>query len=470
MIAVAAWWLHRMMQTHLRWMGLAVVAALLLGCTRSAATDMPSLAPTPTNLPPVTDTAAPTGTSASTGAPVATARTGTPTAATPATQSTDTPTPTPSARPTPPPPAAGYRLVGYFPSFALARKVQIVDLPAAQLTHIIYAFETISDTGECAAADAKTDATAFPALRALKAKNPTLKTLVSIGGYSRSAKFSDVAATVTARRKFAQSCARLMQSNGFDGIDVDWEFPVRGGLPGNAHRPEDKQNFTLLLVELRSQLDMLDGGAQHSLLTAAVPAGPNEYANLELGSIGLPVDWLNLMAYDFYTGASRTTNFAAPLFAATGDPAKDDVQRLRYNADAAVKAYRSAGVPADKLVLGVPFYGRGWRGVRDLNKGLFQPNQGPAQGTWAMDGAFDYADLVKNFISKYTRYWDAKAQAPWLYNAKTGVMIAYDDAQSLGLKADYVRANGLGGVMIWQLTADDPKHTLLEALYGHLRP
>lgn len=450
------------MQNILRRMCLWLAVLVLAGCSRAVVTEMP-LAPTPTNLPPVADTP---GAAQATPTSVVPALQATVRAAAGLTVSiTTTATLTPTLAPVP---AGGYRLVGYLPSSVYSRKFSIAAIPAAHLTHIIYAFAAISNAGECAAADAKAEAAVFPALRALKQQNPKLKTLISIGGYSRSAKFSDVAATVTTRRKFAQSCVKFMQQNGFDGIDIDWEFPVRGGLPGNVHRPEDKQNFSMLLEELRNQLDVLDANGGDSLLSAAVPAGPNEYANIEMAAIAQQVDWLNVMAYDFYTGGSKTTGFAAPLYASASDPSKDETMRTRYNADAAVKAYLAAGVPPNKLVFGVPFYGRGWRGVRDLGKGLFQPNQGPAEGTWAQDGAFDYADLAQNFIGRYTRYWDDKAVAPWLYNAKTGVMIAYDDPQSLGLKVDYVRVHMLGGMMVWQLSADDAKYTLLQTLIKKL--
>ena len=164
------------------------------------------------------------------------------------------------------------------------------------------------------------------------------------------------------------------------------------------------------------------------------------------------------MTYDFTTASSHKTNFNAPLFIYEGD----------LNVDAAVKSYLMGGVPADKIVLGVRFVGTGWQGVGSTNNGLYQPDGGAAQGTWdesgAPTGSFGYEDIEDNYLPSYTRSWDSEAQAPWLYNGGTGIMLSYEDPQSLPSKADYVRTNQLGGLMIWELSADDAQHTLLNAL------
>jgi chitinase len=380
----------------------------------------------------------------------------------------------PSVAPTPTGGPSGLRLVGYF--YGVNHNNHASDIPADQLTAILYAFVDVSDGGECVSADPAADQANFPQLQRLKQQHPQLTTLISIGGYSHSGKFSDAALTAESRRQFAQSCVAFMRQNGFDGIDIDWEYPVRGGLSSNLHRPEDKQNFTALVGELRRQLD--DAGAadhKHYALTIAAPAGPSEYANLELGALASSLDWINLETYAFYTAASPITNFNAPLYASSSDPTTNDTKRLDYNADAAVRAYLAAGVPADKIVLGVPFYGRGWKGVPNSNQGLYQPDTGPAtdtrapKGTWK-DGAIDYGDIEKYYLGSYTRYWQEEAKEPWLYSSSSGIMITYEDPQSLGLKADYARVQHLGGIMIWQLSADDAQHSLVNALYPHLHP
>jgi chitinase len=139
-----------------------------------------------------------------------------------------------------------------------------------------------------------------------------------------------------------------------------------------------------------------------------------------------------------------------------------------FNVSSAVAAYLSAGVPAAKLVLGVPFYGHGWSGVPATNDGLYQKATGIPTGTWEA-GKFDYKDLAANYLTKYTRRWHDEAQVPWLYNPQTGIMITYDDPQSLGVKVDLVKSRGLGGVMFWELSGDDAKNTLLDAINARLK-
>ena len=135
------------------------------------------------------------------------------------------------------------------------------------------------------------------------------------------------------------------------------------------------------------------------------------------------------------------------------------------------KRQLKAGVPANKLVLGVRFVGTGWRGVGNANNGLYQTNQGPAQGTWDAagkppSGSFGFADLEQNYIGKFSRFFHADAQVPWLFQPTAAVMISYEDQQSLTVKAKYVQSNQLAGVMIWDLSADDSRSTLLNALAG----
>jgi chitinase len=278
--------------------------------------------------------------------------------------------------------------------------------------------------------------------------------LISVGGASHSTNFSAVSATAATRANFAQSCVQFMTQNGFDGIDIDWEFP------GFA----DRENFTALLQELRSQLDAQgDADGCHYLLTIAAPAGPTHIANLQLAQIHPLLDWFNLETYDFTTASSLKTNFVAPLFTSEG----------ALNVNAAVTSYLGAGVPADKIVMGVRFVGTGWQGVGPANNGLYQTDTGPAPGTWdqpgaAPSGSFGYQDIEDNYLPSYTRSWDDEAQVPWLYNADTGIMISYEDPESLTAKADFVLSNQFGGIMIWELAADDDQDTLVNAIAAAL--
>ncbi len=365
------------------------------------------------------------------------------------------------------------RIVGYFPSWSIYdRQYFVTDIPADKLTHLNYAFATISDNGEIALLDEQADTLfAYPGdtatqplkgnfhqLQLLKAAHPNLRTLISIGGWSESGKFSDVALTPESRAKFAQSVVDFVAQYGFDGVDIDWEYPTGGGDPGNVERPEDKDNFPLLLAALRSALDSQN---QHALLTIDLNSYEDGYVPLNWSAILPSLDWINLMGYDMSGDWSAVTGFNAPLDDSTINPPEG------MSDNTALHNLRALGIPPDKLVLGVPFYGIGWTGVVATNHGLHQHFTGIPSGTWG-EGTFDYADLAAHFVGKYQRFWDDTAQVPWLYDASSGTMISYDDPELLTRKAEFARAQGLGGVMIWELSADTRDHVLLNTLYDAL--
>jgi chitinase len=201
-------------------------------------------------------------------------------------------------------------------------------------------------------------------------------------------------------------------------------------------------------------------------LTIAAPAIEEFYSTIELGEIHFYLDWINLMAYGYSGSWSELTNHDSRLFPSPDDPDMD----LGRNTDTAVRVYLEAGVPGEKIVLGVPFYGRGWAGVpADEKHGLYQSFDSLPDGTLGV-GFYDYADLASDRFASYTRYWDDAGKAAWLYDPLAGVTISYEDPQSLRAKADYVRENNLGGMMIWELANDDAKHTLLTTVYFGLNP
>jgi chitinase len=374
-------------------------------------------------------------------------------------------------------PAGENRIVGYFTSWAIyGRDYWVTDIPAQYLTHINYAFANISEDGEVILGDEWADtqiaypddpATSgllgnFRQLQLLKEANPGLQTLISVGGWTWSGRFSDVALTEETRQRFAASAVDFMTRYGFDGVDIDWEYPTGGGLEGNTNRPEDPENFILLLEELRAQFDAQgEADGRHYLLTIAAGAGADAYEPLDWARIHPLLDWINVMTFDMSGGWSEMTGFNAPLFNAAEPPPEGT------SAATALSGFLSMGVPPEKLVMGVPFYGRGWAGVPAENDGLHQPFESIPDGTWE-PGSFDYHDIAENYVGTMERFWHDTAQVPWLYDADSGVMISYDDPESLALKAAYVREHGLGGVMFWELSGDDADSSLLAALYETL--
>lgn len=366
------------------------------------------------------------------------------------------------------------KIVAYFAAWSVyGRNFHVPDVDASLITHLYYAFANVTG-GECVLGDSYADTDkfypgdtwdagalrgSFHQLQLLKAKYPKLKTVLSIGGWTWSGGFSDAAATEASRTKFAQSCAALAKKYGFDGLDVDWEYPGGGGMA--AGKPEDTANYTLLLAAMRKELDAL--GDKTYELSIAAPAGPAMIAHLESAKIASIVDSIDVMTYDFHGAWEKTTNHNSPLFQPPGDPAP-----AGWSTDGAVKAYLAAGVPASKLVIGAAFYGRGWSGVAATNDGLFQAASGASPGTWEQ-GILDFKDIQANYLPTYAKHRDPVALVPWIYDASKQVMISYDDAESLGARAAYIQKNALGGAMIWELSSDDAAHTLGKALHDGLK-
>jgi chitinase len=348
------------------------------------------------------------------------------------------------------PDAALYRLVGY-----VAGDKPLGRVAAEELTALNYAFASIDAQGKVAL---KPEADAYIArLRALKTRNPRLRILISIGGWGADG-FSDAASSDTSRATFAQSAADLLARTQTDGIDLDWEYPGLPG-PGIRHRAEDQQNFTLLLQALRERLNAFAREQQRAdpfLITAAL--GDREFvAHIELDRIHPYLDWINLMTYDFHNSLTPTTGHASGLSQSRTAPADE------RSVEHAVAQFLAAGVLAKKLVVGVPFYGHVFAGVQPANFGLDQQydhhTDTPA-----------WTQLVAEYIERngYVRHSDESAHEPYLWNAQTRTFVSYDDPQSLALKAQFVKARHLGGIMYWE-QSHDRDGELLDVLARGLR-
>jgi chitinase len=324
--------------------------------------------------------------------------------------------------------------------FAKDSLIQPGEIAAEKLTRINYAFANLQD-GRIATGYANDDRN-LASLVALKQRNPSLTVLVSAGGWLWSGGFSDIALSKESRAVFIDSVAEFITRHQLDGLDIDWEFP---GLPGatNNFRPQDKQTYTLLLKELRQRFDKLEKKLDRRLyLTVAAGSSQEFLDHTEMSKAVRYLDTVNLMAYDYYQGSSDAlTGHHAPLFTNPADPKK-------ISADRSVREFEQAGVPAAKIVLGVPFYTHVWSEVPGLNHGLFQPGK-PAPAD-AQLGNSPEAMMKNGFV----RYWDPVASAPYLYNSEKMFFVSYDDPQSLAAKCKYVLENKLRGVMFWDYEAD----------------
>jgi chitinase len=327
--------------------------------------------------------------------------------------------------------AADYRLVGYVTADA-----EPTHIAAEKISALDFAFAKIDANGEVALQRVE-DADYLVRLRALKSRNPQLKILLSVGGWGADG-FSDAALTGASRARFADSAAAVLAQYQFDGMDIDWEYPGLADA-GIRSRPQDRRNFTLLLQALRQRFDRLaDEQLRRGdpyLITAAL-ADHEFVANIELARVGVLLDWINLMTYDFHGSLTKTTGHHSALQRSiTSAPDERSVE-------SAVAQCIAAGVPAGKLVVGVPFYGKEFLDVQPANRGLDQAFVGPVS-------VYPWPQLVAQFIDRngYVRYWDDAAKEPYLWNARTRAFVSYDDPQSLALKARFVEAQHLGGMM-----------------------
>lgn len=375
-------------------------------------------------------------------------------------------------------PAGPQRCVAYFTSWsAYARAIEVSNMDPNLLTHVNFAFANLHEDGEIVIGDSWVDVEKpfgndnwegaadsrghFNQLKLMKQKYPHVKTLISVGGWTWSGNFSKVAASESARQKFAESALTFCTKYGFDGLDIDWEFPVEGGND-IAHLPEDKENYTKLLKKCREVFDAQgkkDG--KHYLLTIAGGPNPTFVKNTETKKMMDYLDFINVMSYDYHGGWENKTGHNAPLYAT--DPAdplcvSDTIQK-----------YIDAGVKPADLNMGLAYYGRGWINVSSQdNNGYLQAAQTAPQtstgfgiGTW--EGAcFDYWDLTDNYLGKggYKRYFDSEAKVPYLFNGTN--FISYDDEESIRYKLDFANKKKLGGVMFWEFSGD--KHMELQKI------
>ncbi|MFJ8960398.1 glycoside hydrolase family 18 protein [Lentzea sp. NPDC102401] len=325
------------------------------------------------------------------------------------------------------------------------------------ITHLFYAFSLI-ENGKCVM-PAETAPKDFADIRDLKKRKPSLKALISLGGWGAGG-FSDAALTPASRRTLVQSCVDLFFRDGtFDGIDIDWEFPVYGGPTEITDRPADKRNMTLLTRDFRKAL------GSRKLVTAALPAGrlqtdgPYDVAkSFELRELSQIMDFVNVMTYDLGTGFSPVSTFNAGFREVANDP-MPAADRRWNNVVGAIDYYQRHGVSPRKMVLGTPFYGRGFN----------VKTEGPQHGLYqAYDSAFwvdGYDEALKlKATPGWKEYWHPVAQSPWLYNAAEKKFVSYENPRSIGIRADFARARGLLGTFMWELGHDDAQYSLLKAM------
>jgi chitinase len=370
------------------------------------------------------------------------------------------------------------RIVGYYMQWSQwGREYYPGDIPLDKVTHVNYAFLTVNQDGSAAYIQENAamrvlnpqpwhDHTGFNELIE-QATDTTF--LFSIGGWNDSKYFSNAAQTQASRERFARTAIEIMREHGFDGLDIDWEYPGGGGKAGNIVREGDKHRYTLLLQEVRRQLDQAEqeDGREYEL-TAALSADPKKNDGLEHTKLSNILDFLNVMTYDYHGAFDELTNHQAPLHSNPNDPSPraDD-----FYVEASMDYWANTPFDNQQLSMGLPFYGRSYANVTNKNNGLFQPFDGPAAGSFpsAGNGIYDFWDINQNLKpgTTFESYWDDSAKAAWLFSSSNDVMVSYPNPESIGIKTDYATQNGFGGLMFWAF-ALDKNEVLLDAVHQHL--
>lgn len=346
------------------------------------------------------------------------------------------------------------KVVCYFGSWAVYRpepgKFAIEYIDPRLCTHMIYTFVGISTEGEVKVLDSWQDLPdnygkdGFGRFNKLREISPTTKTLVAIGGWNEgSAKYSQVVSNDALRHKFVNNVVQFVKKHKFDGFDVDWEYPnQRGGVPA------DKENYVKLLAELRQAFDK-----EGLILSAAVGAAETSASkSYNIAEVAKHLHFINLMSYDFHGAWDKFTAINAPLYHAqreTGD-------QLKFNVNASIHYWLENGAPPEKLVVGVPFYGRGFT-LADVSKSeLGATTTGPSMaGPYTREaGMLGYNEICEMLAQGgWTVKRDDEQRVPYII--KGNQWVGYDDIQSVKEKAEYINSLNLGGAMLWSIETDD---------------
>lgn len=375
-------------------------------------------------------------------------------------------------------PGSNYNNVTYYTSWSPSsegRKFYPSDLDVSKLTHINYAFADICwkkygsgaracedpaipaqnryvHDGEIVIGDPTFDFQNFQEFEPIKASNPHLKLMVSVGGWTWSGNFSNMAMTEETRRAFANSAVQFLRNYNFDGLDVDWEYPVEGGDKKNSRSPKDKENFTLLMKAVREALDAAGSeDGKYYLLTIASWQADQFTVNADIPNSIQYLDFVNIMTYDYSGKDDPLGHHNSPLFYDKNFSASF---APRNHVLGGLLGHLNGGVPAYKLMVGVPYYGKGWDEC--LPTGQYQACKGGTSlKTWE-PGVFDFSDLENNYINKngYKRYWNEAAKVPYLYNDQNQVFITYNDRNTMVYTASIVKSLDLAGVMSWDISGD----------------
>jgi chitinase len=336
-----------------------------------------------------------------------------------------------------------YKIIAYY----TGNGDSVTNWPVDKLTHIIFSFLRIQN--DSLGFQNEKQEYSLRKLVDLKKLYPSLKIMVSVGGWGGCSFCSDMFGSGERRKTFVQTTLALFKQYAIDGLDLDWEYPAIEGYPGHPYSDADKDNFTQLVKELRNEM-----GNDYLLSFAA--GGFVNYLDqsIDWKNVIQQVDFVNLMTYDLVGGYSTMTGHHTPLM---------DYGPVEESASKCVHWLLDKKIPSSKLIVGAAMYARVWEQVPDTNHGLFQP------GIFKQGVSYSGFSQYFNDSSGYQYYWDKKAKAPYQYNATQKLFATMDDKRSILAKTIFIRHKKLGGIMFWELSQDLHAAGLVDAMYQGLR-
>ncbi|CAG9331466.1 unnamed protein product [Blepharisma stoltei] len=359
----------------------------------------------------------------------------------------------------------GKVLVAYFVNWAIyERHFEVFNIDLSMVTHLNYAFAQVDYNGVVSLTDPWADEQrryldrgdswndppgklygSLGQLYKLKVTNRHLKTGISIGGWTLSGPFSAVCADPAKRRNFIQTSLTILMDYGFDYIDIDWEYPVSGGLDSNTRSTNDINNFISLLKEFNQAFDRVQSTLGfRPFITLAAPAAKQNYQHWNFVEMSKYVEFFNIMTYDFAGSWSPYAWHMSNLYRSTnGFSVNETITDLMS----------SMNLSPDKICMGIPLYGRGYSNCNGLGSSF---NGLPTQGLYEA-GIYDYKVIPPdNFVV----YFDDSAKAPYSYSSSQRVLITHDNPLSVGYKLQYLHDKSLRGVMFWETSGDRPQSSV----------
>ncbi|XP_071748243.1 uncharacterized protein Cht6 isoform X7 [Lepeophtheirus salmonis] len=353
------------------------------------------------------------------------------------------------------------KVVCYYANWAVYRQGQAKFSPQNinpyLCTHLIYAFGGLKKDDTIAPFDKYQDLEkrGLSHFASLKTYNKELKTMVAIGGWNEaSKKFSPMVADPERRYTFIKSAVQFLRRYNFDGIDLDWEYPTQR----DGGRPQDKENYAKLIKEMREAFEREadQTGKDRLIISMAVPASLEITAEgYDVRALDKDLDFFNVLAYDYHSSLETAVNHHSPLFRIKEISEFDF--RTDLNIESTIKYYLGHGASPNKLVLGIPTYGRSYTLVNPDAHEIGSPTDGPGvkgNGT-KEDGYLAYYEICKGIKEQK---WDVVRANPGQtgpYAHHDNFWVGYDDIDIVREKAYYVAEEGLGGIMFWTIDNDD---------------